>query len=327
MTTLTQSLRAMNKPWQWIAIGIGTLIIWVIVATTTMKRANMPASHDMREAGIRQGFVSGADLRSPLASRAESTISHDALKMAVSPLTAGADRKIVRTSSLDMVVTHPTEVAGKIGAIAESLGGYLESSNRGGEDATSGTLTIRVPADQFEKALGEIRKLGLRIESEKVDAQDVTRQFVDQDARIRNLRAEEAGYLFIMKQAKTVKDMLAVSEQLSQVRGEIEEQQAEFNTLSRRIETVGIAISLRNEPAPPPGLALNWHPGDQLKESLHDGLDSVASYAATMTAILFYLPATLLWVATIGLSALAAWRIVRWGKRWFPAKPVDSAKA
>ena len=77
-----------------------------------------------------------------------------------------------------------------------------------------------------------IRKLGLRVENEKIAAEDVTRQYVDQDASIRNLRAEEAQYLTILKRATTVKDMLAVTENLSEVRGQIEQQQAEFNALS-----------------------------------------------------------------------------------------------
>ena len=45
----------------------------------------------------------------------------------------------------------------------------------------------------------------------------------------RNLKAEEQQYLLILKQAKTVKDKLDVSEKLSDVRGQTEQQQAEFN--------------------------------------------------------------------------------------------------
>ena len=85
----------------------------------------------------------------------------------------------------------------------------------------------------LRQARAEIRKLGVRVESEKVEAQDVTRHYVDQDASIRNLRAEEAQYLAILKQAGTVKDMLLVTDKLSEVRGQIEQQQAEFNALSQ----------------------------------------------------------------------------------------------
>jgi len=236
------------------------------------------------------------------------------------------NRRMIRTCSLTMVVQHPTEAADKIVALAESLGGYLETSNGGGQNATSATLTIRVPANHFEQARAEVHKLGLNVETERVDAQDVTRQYVDQEASIRNLRAEEAQYLTILKQAATVKDMMLVSEQLSQVRGRIEQQQAEFNALSHQVETVSIAISLRTE-SESQAFGLNWRPGYRLKLALRDGLDSVADYATAMTTVLFYLPATVLWVGTILIGVITSWRLLRWiGKRWFETKAAPAGQ-
>jgi hypothetical protein len=174
-----------------------------------------------------------------------------------------------------------------------------------------------VPALQFDTVRTAVRKLGLRVESERIEAQDVTRQYVDQDAGIRNLRAEEGQYLAILKQARTVKDMLAVTENLSAVRGQIEQQQAEFNALSRQVETVALTISLRAE-AQEQTFGLNWRPGYQLKLALHDGLESLANYATAMIAILFYLPATLLWVGTILGVIVVGWRTICWaGRQWF----------
>ena len=241
------------------------------------------------------------------------------------PVQALAGRKVIRTTSISMVVQHPTAVAEQIAALAESIGGYLETADGGGENATSSTLTLRVPVAQFERVRAEIRKLGVRIESEKVDAQDVTRQYTDQDANIRNLHAEEAQYLSIMKQASTVKDMLAVSEQLSAVRGQIEQQEAEFNALSRQIETVAIAIALRTESEAQVS-GLQWRPVYQLKLALRDGMEGIANYAATMTMFLAYLPAALLWASTIVIGMFASWRIVRWVVvRWFGWKGVNES--
>ena len=128
---------------------------------------------------------------------------------------ADKDRKLVRTSSLELVVAKPAEAAEKIRALAERVGGFLARSQiRGDQDISGGSLTIRVPAARFEDARSEIRKLGLRVESERIEAQDVTRQYVDQGANLRNLRAEEGQYLGILKQAKTVKDTLEVSEKI-----------------------------------------------------------------------------------------------------------------
>lgn len=229
---------------------------------------------------------------------------------------ATAGRKIVRTSSLELVIEHPAEAADLIAHVAERLGGYVVTADSGGQNAASATLTIRVPTSRFEEARAEIRKLGLRVENEKIEAQDVTRQYVDQDANLRNLRAEESQYLAILKQATTVKDMLAVSAKLSEVRGQIEQQQAEFNALSQQIETVSIAIALRTE-AESQAFGLNWRPAYQLKVALRDGLDSLATYASAMTTILFYLPAAVLWLGTIFLAGLGGWRFVCWaGRRW-----------
>jgi hypothetical protein len=221
------------------------------------------------------------------------------------------DRKTIRNGALDLIVKSPRDSSEAIRKLAEGVGGFLVNSEiSGGEDASNASLTIRVPAARFEDARGEIRKLGLRVDSEKLDAQDVTRQYVDQAARLRNLRAQEAQYLGILKQAKTVKDTLEVSDKLNEVRGEIEQQQAEFAALSKQVETVALTISLRAE-SEAKVFGLNWRPLYQLKLAARQGLDSIGDYAASMASFLFYLPTVLLWLATILICAAVGWRILR----------------
>lgn len=239
-----------------------------------------------------------------------------------------SDRKMVRTNTLDLVVLRPSESAEKIRALAEQNGGFLVSSEvRGGPDATVANLAIRVPVARYEQVRNAIRTLGLRVEAERVEAQDVTRQYTDQDANLRNLKAEEQQYLQILKQAKTVKDTLDVSEKLSEVRGQIEQQQAEFNALSKQIETVLLNVSLRSE-AEARVMGLNWRPLYQIKMAVRDGLDGLANYLSTMTSVLFFLPTVILWMATIILAGLVAWKILRWiAHRWFGWKRAEPAQA
>jgi hypothetical protein len=280
------------------------------------REISRPASQDARTEPVAEFYASAPTVSKPVAFAQERDARKAQAIAAAALPDAAAGRKIIRTSSMEMVVRDPAETAEKITALAEGLGGYLVSADGGGQNATAGTLTIRVPAARFEEARAEIRKLGLRVESEKIDAQDVTRQYVDQDASLRNLRAEESQYLAILKQANTVKDMLAVSERLSEVRGQIEQQQAEFNAMSRQIETVALTVSLRTE-TEAKVLGLSWRPGYQLKLALRDGLESLATYATAMMAILFYLPAVLLWVGTIVTGTVIGWKAVRWaGRRW-----------
>ncbi len=319
MSTLAQSVGEIKKPWKWIAAGGTVLLIWGMVAFPRYNLTQTEAVDQIARtvAPVAEGYAASPNARYSIAVPQDSAAMKAQALAAPAPASAPAERKIVRTSSMEMVVQHPADVADQIAALAEKLGGYLVSSDGGGQNATAGTLTIRVPSARFEEARVAIRKLGVRVESDKVQAEDVTRQYVDQEASLRNLHAEEAQYLMILKQAGTVKDMLNVTEKLSEVRGQIEQQQAEFNALSRQVETVALAISLRTEVEAPVSW-LNWRPGHQLKLALHDGLESVADYATAMIGILFYLPATLLWVGTILFAIVIGWRTVRWvGRRWF----------
>ena len=141
----------------------------------------------------------------------------------------------------------------------------------------------------FEDAKAAIRQFASHVESENSNAQDVTRQYVDLEARLCNLRAEEAQYLTILKSAYKVDDLLSVSQKLSEVRGEIEQQQGEFQTLSKQVETVAITVSLRAM-TDAQVFGLNWRPLYQLKIAARDGLDAMADYVNTMTTILFFVP-------------------------------------
>ncbi len=307
-------------------VGIVAVMILFAVGTPNLMRSR---TVENQAAGLRGQIAesygpSSYDERihrTELAAVSTALVAPGAAKAAVQVV----DRKMVRTGSIDLVVQKPGEAADRIRGLAEGMGGFLVSSAMSGGQDASGTLTVRVPAARFEEARAEIRKLGLRVENEKVDAQDVTRQYVDQEASLRNLRAEEAQYLTILKQAHTVKDAIEVTEKLSEVRGEIEQQQAEFDALSKQIETVALTISLRAE-AEAQVFGLHWRPLYQMKLALRDGLDALAGYAASMTSILFYLPAMLLWLATIVLFGVLGWKVSRWGARVFFGWPKKLAE-
>src|SRR5262249_42510137 len=111
----------------------------------------------------------------------------------------------VRTGAMDLIVKNPAEAAEKIRRLAESAGGFLVNSQVSGADAAStAEVVIRVPVARFEEIRAEIRKLGLRVESDRLEVQDVTKDYVDREARLRNLRAQEQQYLAILKRATTV---------------------------------------------------------------------------------------------------------------------------
>ncbi|HMK30580.1 MAG TPA: DUF4349 domain-containing protein [Terriglobales bacterium] len=224
---------------------------------------------------------------------------------------SAADRKVVRSGYLDLMVASPVEAIDQVHAIAERFGGYVTSSHVGGvKEQQAGSITIRVPADRFDAVRSEIRKLARRVESESTTANDVTVQYVDTEATLRNYRAEEASYLEIMKRAGRVKDILEVAEKLSDVRGRIETLEAEFRTLSNQVETTAISVNLHMLPLTQAAW-LNWRPVHRLTESLRQGLESVADFFAFVTEVGFQIPAVLLWVGSIVLVIRVGWVLLR----------------
>jgi hypothetical protein len=353
MTTFTELRQDKPKFFMIMGGGAGILILCAVMALPNSARINHQAIAPITPTA---GYVSPQQLAAttraqqewmqrreqaasmsqnmlsePLARDAApgvATLSAPAAKAALGlTLTPAPDRKIVRTTAISLIVQHPAEAAEKMRTLAENFGGYLETSQISGGSDAAASLTLRVPVAHFEEARAEIRKLGLRVENETLNAQDVTMQYVDQQATLRNLHAEEAQYLEILKRAAKVSDALEVSEKLSEVRGQIEQQQSEFNALSKQTELVAISLSLQTEP-PPQTFGLNWRPMLQLKLALHDGLEGVANYATAMIGVLFFLPAVILWVGTIAGSLALGWKLLTWiRRRWFPTPIVEQKPA
>jgi cell division protein FtsL len=286
----------------WMGVA-ATFIVGVLAATgvPNLMRTRMSMSQGMQKYAVAELVASGGG----------GSGDRDAF------YASDDGRKMVRTASIDLLVKSPKEASEKIRLLATQASGFLISSETyGGESASSASLAIRIPVDKFELVRAEISKLGVRVESEKLEAQDVTKQYVDLSARLHNFHAQEAQYLGIMKQAKTVKDTIEVSDKLNEVRAQIEQQQAEFDALSKQVETVALTINLHAE-ADAKIFGLRWRPLYQLKIAARDGIDGVGDYAVAMAAFIFYIPAILLWLATVVAGLAVAWRTLRWARRKF----------
>lgn len=225
-------------------------------------------------------------------------------------------RRVAHTSEFSVVVLSPIETADKIRILAEGLGGNLSSSQYSGSDSNFANISINVPVAALGQAKTQIRKLALRIERENAGAEDVTKQWVDSEARLRNLLATEQQYLHLLKKAGSVGDTLEVSEKLGAVRGDIEQLQAEFAALTERVQTAAISISLRAD-ADVQVLGLRWRPLYRAKLSLREAVDSLGSYGATMFSIVLHIPVIALWLFTFFTFAAVGWGLLRWAARVF----------
>jgi hypothetical protein len=159
---------------------------------------------------------------------------------------SGIDRKIVKTGYLTLEVDDTVEAMNGVAAIAKELGGYVVSSNKHEDDSTTyGRVSIRVPAERFDEAFDRLRQLAIAVPYENTDSRDVTEEYTDLEAQLRNLEATEAQYLALLDKAETVEDILNVQRALSDVRGEIERIKGRMQYLERTSDMSLIEVNLQ----------------------------------------------------------------------------------
>lgn len=216
--------------------------------------------------------------------------------------------KVVKTAVLHVEVGEGrfSRQFSEAATIAATFGGFVASSTSAAgdeESLDSGTLVIRVPAESFDKARDALRKLGT-VQREQLSGDDVGAQLADIDARLRNLRAQEEAIRALMTKAKDVNETLTVQNQLSTVRGQIEElvaqqtrlnDQVAYSTVTLNLTEPGVAI---DEPTPT-GLAGAWR-------RAVDGAEAVLG--GTIVSLGYLLPLAVLLLA-VALVARAVWRL------------------
>ena len=238
--------------------------------------------------------------------------------------TEAVDRKIIRNGELTLETESPTEGLRKITAAAESHGGFVVTSEfkqnpvaAGAKPSQSVTVVARVPASQFASALDQIRNAGERVIQEKVSGQDVSEEYLDVEARLRNKKALEAQFLEIMKQARKVADALDVQSQLADVRTEIERLEGRRRFLENQAALSTITTTLQ---MPQPIIAATTSGfGATIKRTFGDAVDTAASIVLfVIQAVIVLVPIAIFF----GLPGWLVWRVVR--RRFVFRKPEPS---
>jgi hypothetical protein len=166
---------------------------------------------------------------------------------------ARLERKITRTADLDLEADDPRDAQTAARNVAESLGGYVATSDvardgRGEEDADLALrMVVRVPSEHFVTALERLKSLASHVAGERVNAEDVTEEFIDLHARLASEKALESQFVEILKQAKSVKDALEVHTQLAQVRTDIDkvEGRRQFIENQTSLSTIHLSVTRR----------------------------------------------------------------------------------
>jgi hypothetical protein len=227
---------------------------------------------------------------------------------------------IVKTGTLTLEIGHDAfdGIVTQANTIASEAGGYVVSSEVEGDRQRTGHIVIRVPSASFPAVMGNVQHLGDgKVTSRSVNGQDVTPEYIDLNARLTNLQAQEKVLLRLMNDAATVTDTIRVQSQLSGVQGAIEQlegrvrylrDQAAMSTITLTFEQSGAAAATPSQP-------------NAISQAFRDAgsysLDVVTTVIAGAGLVL---PLAIL-AGIAFLVGRAVWRRVE------PAKPDEKAEA
>ena len=183
------------------------------------------------------------------------------------------ERKVVQTASLNITVKDTAAVLEFVQNLANQMGGYIVTSTSWRQDEQlRAQVTLRVPAEQLQTALKQIRDKAIKVDNESISGQDVTQEYTDNDSRLRNLRATEVELLELLTTAREktgkAEDVLAIFRELTSIREQIETLQGRQQYLDTMTAMSTITADIWPEPLEKPIVEAGWKPLSTLREAL-----------------------------------------------------------
>jgi archaellum component FlaC len=202
--------------------------------------------------------------------------------------------QLIKTAELSLRLESIDKTVGQVRRIVQGKQGdiYDFQDDRSGEKANhrEASLVLKVPSPALDETLAEISKLG-RVESQGVKSEDVSKQLVDTDARLKNLRQQEGLTQKIMDRSGSVRDILTVSEQLATIREQIEQLDATAKNLRQQVAYSTINLKLAEiQSGNPSGDGFGVQVGETWKNSTHAAGSLATNLALMLLSLVPFTP-------------------------------------
>lgn len=186
------------------------------------------------------------------------------------PTTGITDRKVIQESNLSLLVSNVREVQDQIIQTAESLGGYMVNTNLNNpQDAPTANLVVRIPSTKLRAALDQFRGMAIKVVSENLSGQDVTDQYVDNEARLQTLENTKTKFEDIFAKATQIEDILRVQQEILNIQSQIDNVKGQQNYLEKNAQMSRVSVYLStDELALPYAPSETWRPEVIFKQAV-----------------------------------------------------------
>jgi hypothetical protein len=166
---------------------------------------------------------------------------------------ARAKRMLDIEARLRIEVETVAKSAAELRRVVKQHGGHItnESVVEQSAGVPTAEFTLRVPSDRVYPLLDAIGSIGA-VRSRQIQARDIGKEYYDATLRLRNLEVTRDRLTEVLKQAVKVEDILRIEQELTRLRGEIEQIKGQLRYLSDRAALATVYVSLFTEAGAPP---------------------------------------------------------------------------
>lgn len=162
-------------------------------------------------------------------------------------VTPATNRMVIYNGHMSITVHHFQTAHKNIESLITHSNGYIVQSSfsKTANGEPTGTITARILQVKFQSFMNKVAKTATNVKSRSVNGRDVTKQYVNLNARLKAQQAVKQRLNSFLKKAKDSKDLLNISNQLAQVQEQIEQIKGQMQYLKNHsaLATVTINIS------------------------------------------------------------------------------------
>jgi|GEM_PF-1103581 len=209
------------------------------------------------------------------------------------------ERKIIKTGAYSIKVKDVKESTAAIEKMVEEFEGFISSVEMNNSTyRITNQVVIRVPAGQFDDLMAAIEKEALFVNYSRVNAQDVTEEYLDVETRLNTKKQVRDRYVAILRdKAKTVEEVLKAEEAIRVIQEEIESREGRLNYLKNRVSLSTINLEIYQEVPYTPDRGQRTSFWTKLKQSMSNGWTLIVNLVLGLVTIwpLLIIGGLLLW--------------------------------
>ncbi len=249
----------MKKSWKIMSLILILLLVGCAARSSQEESPSIPAEPPRVEMDTGKSAEIGQELASQ--------------SMGAEPM----ERLVVKRAEMRVSVADPAEAMHTVVQLAESMQGYVVNSNQwnstnNGQTYISASVMVRVPAERLDEMMQKVRELAADpktgVLSESVTGEDVTAEYVDSQARLRNLQAAEAQLTELLDQAPDLEYTLDIFKELTEIRSQIEVLEGRIKYLEESAALSALSVEFVAEASLQPLQIGPWKPAGVAKEAI-----------------------------------------------------------